>query len=470
MSDDDLERRLERMYRSLDESADRVQAGWRARSATRRTSKASTGSIAAWIGAGVAAAAAILLMVLALRSEQKPVVEVVQAPIPAPEPQPRRVPPQTPLPAPPPRPSELLPQAPAQSPTPTPSTPVPPPGEAPKPPSPSVPSPSPSTPVPEPSTPTVVAKASAVLRETDGTFELADRSVRGKQRELTVSAGDRLRATSLVKLSLAEDRFVLLAPKTVVEFRPEEKRLALSLELGEALADLVSPGPDVHIVTKACDVAPLGTVFAVKVVPGRSIVTVEKGRVEIRSSKGKATLRAAESVQAGEDGTLGATVPADFRTLAWARGHRAPELTLYAEDFSKQGAWEGEIDKGVARTIAKPGSSPMLHLATEKPMFEVPVRGALTVVCRADRASRLKVQIFAGDVRTTYRLDVPVLRSSDWRILNFSFDDFVPSDRTKASGRPQPGAPVTDLILMYGDEEERGSLWVDSIKVTELRP
>jgi len=285
-----------------------------------------------------------------------------------------------------------------------------------------------------------------------------------------VSSGDRLRATSLVRLSLAEDRFVLLAPKTIVEFRPEEKRLSLSLEQGEALADLVGPGPEIRVVTKSCDIVPLGTVFAVKVVPGRSIVTVEKGRVEIRSSKGKATLRASESVQAGEDGTLGTTGPADFRSLAWARGHRAAELTLYAEDFSKQGAWEGEVDKGVASAVPKPGSSPMLHLATDKPMFEVPVRGAMTVVCRADRASRLKIQIFAGDVRTTYRLEVPVFRSSEWRTLTFNFDDFVPSDRTKASGRPQPGAPVTDLVLMYGDEEERGSLWVDSIKVTEWRP
>jgi hypothetical protein len=287
---------------------------------------------------------------------------------------------------------------------------------------------------------------------------------------VTVFSGDRLRAASAVKLTLAEDRFVLLAPRTLVEFRPEEKRLALSLEQGEALADLASPGPEIRIVTKSCEVAPLGTVFAVRIVSGRAVVTVERGRVEVRSAKGKATLRAAESLQAAEDGTLSTPAPADFRSLAWARTHRTAELTLYSEDFSKPGAWEGEIDKGVARAVARPGSAPMIHLASNLPIFEVPVRGLLTVVCRADRASKLKVQIFAGDVRTTYKVEVPVLRSSEWRTLTFAFDDFVSTDRSKASGRPAPGAPVNDLLLMYGEEDERGSFWVDAIKVTELRP
>ncbi len=287
---------------------------------------------------------------------------------------------------------------------------------------------------------------------------------------MTVTAGDRLRAATLVRLTLAEDRFVLLSPKTVVEFRTEEKRLALSLEQGEALADLVAPGPEIRVLTKSCEVAPLGTVFAVKVVPGRSIVTVEKGRVEVKSAKGKATLRAAESLQAAEDGTLGAPASADFRSLSWARSHRAPELTLFAEDFSRQGAWEGEIDKGVARAVAKPGSAPLLHLSTDKPIFEIPVRGVLSIVCRADRASRLKVQIYAADLRTTYKIEVPVLRSSEWKTLAFNVDDFIPSDRSKASGRPLPGSPITDLLFQYGEEDERGSFWVGGIKMTELRP
>ncbi len=310
-----------------------------------------------------------------------------------------------------------------------------------------------------------------MLRETEGTFELADKGLRGKQKDVTVYAGDRLRtSTAVAKLTLAEDRALLLAPKSVVEFRPEDKRLTVSLEQGEILADLVGPGPEVRVVTRSCDVTPLGTVFAVKVVPGRSIVTVEKGRVEVQSVKGRATLRPAESLQAAEDGTLGTAGPADLRSFAWTRGHRPAELTLFAEDFSGQGAWEGDVDTGVARAVARPGTGPLLHLATDKPMFEVPVRGTVSVVCRADRASRLRVQFYASDVKTTYKVEVPVLRSSEWRTLTFNFDDFVPADRTKATGRPAPGAPVTDLLLQYGEADERGTFWVDAIKVTESRP
>jgi ferric-dicitrate binding protein FerR (iron transport regulator) len=468
MSDEELERRLDRLYRSLDDSAARVQSGWRARPATRRRAKGAPAPIGAWVGAGVAAAAAVLLLILSLRSESKPVVETARAPVPAPEPEPRRTPPPpVPFPAPAPEPPRKLPLPPE---APLPPTPVEAPKEPPKPVEAPIPPRAPEAAPPSPAPGTAVARASAILRETEGTLELPDRALRGRQKDVTVSAGDRLRATSVVKLTLGDDRIVLLPPRTVVEFRPEEKRLTLSLEQGEVLADLVGPGPELRVVTKSCEVTPLGTVFSVKVVPGRSIVAVEKGRVEVQSSKGRATLRAAESLQAGDDGTLGVPGPADFRTLAWARGHRAAELTLYAADFSKPGAWEGEIEKGVARAVARPGSGPLLHLATDKPMFEVPVRGVLTVICRADRASKLRVQFYATDVRTTYKVEVPVYRSSEWRTLTFNFDDFVPADRTKATGRPAAGAPVTDLLLQYGEEDERGTFWVDALKVTELRP
>ncbi|MBV8882042.1 MAG: FecR domain-containing protein [Planctomycetaceae bacterium] len=469
MSDEDLERRLDRMYRSLDESARRVESRWRVRPATRRKTSPQGRPVAGWVGAGIAAAAAIVLLVLALRAEKKPAVEIVQAPIPAVR-DVRGTPPPPPA-VPPTAPPEAAPVAPKPPPS-APKAMMPPAEparEEPKVPEP--PAPPPPTPPPPADAPpaTRVAQASMVLPEIEGTFDLADKALRGKQKSVPVSAGERLRASTAVRVALAEDRFVLLAPRSVVEFRPEGKRLGLLLEQGEALADLVGPGPELRIGTKGCEVTPLGTVFAVKVVPGRSIITVEKGRVEVQSSKGKATLRAAESMQAADDGSLGAAGPADFRTLAWARGHRAAELTLFSEDFSKAGAWEAEVDKGVARAVARPGAAPMLHLAGDR-LFEIPVRGALTVVCRSDRASKLKVQLYAGDVRTTYRVDVPLLRSSDWRTLSFSFDDFVPADRTKASGRPLPGAPISDLLLQYGEEDERGTFWVDSIKVTELRP
>src|SRR6185295_5254821 len=370
-----------------------------------------------------------------------------EIPVP-PSPAPREVPKPAPDPAP--RP------APVPAPEPKPVTPPPAPKEEPKTPEPAPPTPPTPPPTPEPAPSTRPLRAVAVLRETEGNFDYADKAIRAKQKDFSVGAGDRLKTGSTpVKLTLAEDRVLLLAPRTVVEFRPEEKRLAVSLEQGEALAELSASGIEVRIVTKACEVTPLGTVFAVRAAPGRSGVVVEKGRVEVQSAKGKSTLRAGESLQAADDGTLGAPAPADFRTLSWARGHRAAEVTLYSEDFARAGAWEGEVEKGVARALAKPGAAPTLHVATDKPMFEVPIRGAFTIVCRSDRTTKLKVQFFATDVRTTYRCDVPIPRSSDWRTLTFSFDDFVPADKTKATGRPAPGAPVTDLLLQVGEEDER---------------
>lgn len=470
---DEIERRLDEMYRAMDDSARRVESGWRTRSATRRRAPDPSRSIAAWLGAGVAAAAAILIILSALRAEKRPAPDrIVQAPEAPTETRPVPPPPPTPPVLPKPAPEMTPRPTPPPPPVPSPVTPTPAPKEQPKTPEPAPPTPPTPPPAPEPAPPsTRPARAVAVLRETDGSFDYGDKAVRAKQKDFSVSAGERLKTGSTtVKLTLAEDRVLLLAPRTVVEFRPEEKRLAVSLEQGEALAELSAPGPEIRVVTKACEVTPLGTIFAVRTAPGRSGVTVEKGRVEVQSSRGRATLRAGEALQAADDGTLGAPAPADFKTLSWARGHRAAEAILYIEDFSKPGGWEGEIDKGVARAVAKPGAAPTLHLATEKPMFEVPVRGTMTIVCRADRTTKLKVQFFATDVRTTYRVDMPIPRSSDWRTLTFSFDDFVPADKTRATGRPAPGAPVTDLLLQIGEEDERGSFWVDSLKVTEVRP
>jgi len=463
---DDLERQLDEFYRKLDGSARRVEARWKSTPGTESR------KVAAWLGAGVAAAAAILLMISALRTEPKrseqPVVKI--APPPPVEPPPRPAPP-VPAPAPrtpAPRPIELprTPESPRPEP-PLPPTPTP---DAPKPP------PAPPAPRPEPSkpnvaTPTQVVRASLKLRETEGTFELADRGVRGKQKDLEVAVGDRLRASTPVKITLADDRFLLLAARTVVEFRPEEKRLSIALEQGELIADLVGPGADVRVVTRACEIVPQGTVFGVKVDVGRVMVTVEKGRVEVQGSKGRVSLRAAESLQASEDGGLGAPVPADFRTFGWARTHRAPEMTVYAEEFSKPGAWIGEVNRGAARAVAKPDSGAVLQVASDKPgLFDVPVRGFLTIVCRSDRAGRFKVQVFSPELRTTYtKTNIPILRGEAWRPITIDFDELVPSDKSKPS-RMTPGAPVTDLLLMYNDEPGPGNFWVDSIKVTEVRP
>src|SRR5207247_791453 len=103
-------------------------------------------------------------------------------------------------------------------------------------------------------------------------------------------------------------------------------------------------------------------------------------------------------------------------SLAWTRAHRAPELALFVEDFNKPGAWIGEIDKGVARAMPKPGCGLVLNVASEKPLFEIPIRGSITVVCRTDRAGKFKIQMYSPDLKTTYtRTEIPVLRGEAWR-------------------------------------------------------
>ncbi len=466
---DDLERQLDEFYRKLDPSARRVEARWKSTPAT-------TSRTAAWLGAGVAAAAAILLLISALRSEPRRIEDpLVRIPPPAPvvEPAPRPLPtPPVPAPKPPPpTPVETTPRVP-EPPKPEPARPEPPTPEPPKPLPQPTPEPRPEPPKSEGVPATQVARASVKLPEAEGTFELTEKGVlRGKQKDLKVGAGDRLRATTLVKITLADDRFVLLAPKSVLEFRPEEKRLSLGLDQGELIADLVGPGPELRVVTKACEIVPQGTVFGVKVDVGRVMVTVEKGRVEVQSAKGRASLRAAEALQASEDGSLGTPVPADLRSMAWARSHRAPETTIFSEDFSKPGIWWGEVERGAVRAVSKEGAGPTIQIALEKTgLFQVPLRGSLTLVCRADRANRIKIQLYSPELKTTYtKQNIPVLRGERWVPITVDFDELVPSDKSKPA-RMTPGALVTDLLLMYGDEPGPGNFWVDSIKVTELRP
>lgn len=468
---DDLERQLDEFYRKLDSSARRVEARWK--STPARTESRT----AAWLGAGVAAAAAILLVILALRSEPKrpfePAVVAVPSPIVEPRPQPiappTPPPPRTPTPgpvenprpeAPTPRTPELRPEPPRpEDPPPTPSTPAPPATPRPEPPKTDEPSPTKTRPT-----------TTVIVRETEGSFELGDKPVRGKQRDFQLKEPARLRASTAVKLTLADDRVVLLAPRTVVELRPEEKRLSLAMEQGDLLADLIGPGPEVRVLTRSCEITPLGTVFAVKVDAGRALVTVEKGRVEVQSAKGKAIVRPAESVQAAEDGTIGTPAPADFRSLSWARGQRAPELTLFAEDFSAPGAWVGAVGGGVIKAVPQPGSGATLHYAADKGMFEVPVKGYLTIVCRTDRAGKFKVQLYSPEQKTTYtKQNIAILRGEAWRTVTIDLDELVPSDKSRPARLPA-GSTVADVLIMYGDEGERGSFWVDAIKVTEVRP
>lgn len=464
---DDLHRQLDEFYRKLDGSARRVEARWKSTPANESR------TVAAWLGAGVAAAAAILLMISALRSDPRPVRETVvrveppvETPV-VPAPPPPPPPPVVPKPVPVERPrTEETPRVPE----PRPAPPAPEEPRTPEPPAP--PPPPPPSKREEPVSPTRPARAvAAELRETEGAFDLADKPLRGKQKDLTVKAGDRLRAATTVKLTLAPDRVVLLAPRSLVEFRLDDKRLMLALEQGDLIADLGGPGPELGVTAKTCTITPQGTVFAVKVDVGRVMVTVEKGRVDVQSPKGRANLRAAEALQASDDGSLGAPGPADFRAMAWARNQRAPETTLLADDFSKPGAWTGELDRGVIRAVAKPGSGAVLQLGSEKPpLFEVPVKGFLSLVCRSDRTGKFKVQLYSPDQKSTYtKTYIPVPRGDAWRTIVVDFDELVASDKSRPARLP-PGSAVTDLLIMYGEEGEKGNFWVDAIRVTEVRP
>ena len=417
---DDLERRLDTFYRGLDDSARRVEGRWKARPQSRAPSRVP------WGIAGVIAAAAVVLIVLSLQRTEKiplpPPVEVARpvsrpisepAPTPTPQPPPREEPKVNP-PAPPSHPDLKPPVAPI------------PPSEPPKTDAPkSAPVPPVDQPKPPESRPTIVARAAATIREVDGVLDLGEKTLRGKQKDFVVAAGDRLRAASVVKLTLADDRFILLSPKSVVEFRPEEKRLTLAIDAGDLHAELIGPGPEVRVTTKTCEIQPLGTVFTVRADEKKSTVIVERGRVEVRGAKGKSAVRAGESVFATEDGAVSAPFAADFRTLAWAKTHRPAESTLFFEDFNKPGAWKAEVDKGVARALPMAGGGASIELVAEKPVFEVPVRGQIQVVCRSDRASKLYAQFFARDLRVNFRKDVTILKGPAWRTVTFDFDELV---------------------------------------------
>lgn len=466
MSDDpldpargELERKLDAFYRGLDESARRVEGRWKLRAR------------GPWILAATAAAAALLVGVWLLRLQPAPPAPTIDVARPAPRPAP---PASTPMRVP----ERPRPQEPnvveRQAPVPRPPDRPPDPPARPEPPKPEEPRPAPLPAPEEPRKPepkrTVVERAMATIREVEGTFDFAEKPLRGRQKDFTVAAGDRLKAATVVKLTLADDRFILLSPRSVVEFRPEEKRLTIAIDLGDLHAELIGPGPEIRVATRNCEAQPLGTVFTVRAEEKRSTVVVERGRVEVKGARGRSTARAGESILATEDGTVLAPVPADFRTLAWVKPHRPPESAVFFEDFLKPGAWKAELAGGAAKGLAAPGAAAVIHLESEKPIFEVPVRGQVQVVCRADRASKMYVQFFARDLRTNYRKEVSVLRGTAWRTLTLDIDEFLPFDKSKPQGRAPAGAAVTDFGLYYGEEGEKGSFWVDSVRVIEVRP
>ncbi len=451
---DDIERQLDDIYRKLDRSARRVEEPWKGQTRKRVRPVRSTGA-APWIAAGVAAAAAIVLVVLASSSTREPAAKpsIVKDP-------PKPVPP------PPERAPDLKPEPkPELKPAPAPEPPVRPPDPRPEP-KPEPPKPEPKPPVdttPEPPKP--VERAFAMLAETDGAFELAGRKLRGPQKDVKVSAGDKLKAETVAKLVLADNRFLLLAPRTQVEFAPEPERLRVSLEQGEVLAELVGAGPAVRIATKVCEVDHVGTVFSVRVEGERTIVVVEEGRVACRGT----------TLGAGQQATVTAekiaVAEADLRRLSWTRGHRAPERALYEETFDAAGAWEAVVANGSARSVPEGENfAAKVRLDAAKPLFHVPSRGRITLVYRADRAAKLTLQLFLQDKRLNFLQEAQVVRTAAWKTLTFDVDKFIPTDKSKRPMALPVGSPVSEIFLQYGEAGERIGFEVDSITVTEVRP
>lgn len=457
---EDLEKRLDAFYRGLDDAARRAESRWK-----KEAPKASFRLLAWSLAAAAAAAAMIALAFLPRGGGEKA--------LPPSPPSEARTPPDEPAPAPAPA-SPDRPAAPAPAPAPAPvgpPAPAPPPAEPPPPPAPA-PEPAPPIPAPAPAPrPTVAERASIAFAETDGPFDLSDRPLRGRQKDIRVFAGDTFRAAGTAKLSLAPQRFILAAPQTVLSFRPGEKGLTLELEQGKLLVELLEAGPEVRVEAAGIEARPIGTVFAVQVENRRPSVLVEEGRVEVKGAGGGAvTLRAGQAIRAAENGALGAAAPADFRTLSWARAHRAAERTLFWEDFAAPGRWEADVRDGAARGLPAPGIAAQIHLdGGGHPLFEIPARGQVALAYRSDRVGKMVVQFFAQDLRVNYRREIQILRTPQWKALALDLDEFAPADRSKAPARIPPGTPVTDLLVAFETEGDKGSLWLDSFRVTGLR-
>lgn len=472
---DDLERRLDEFYRKLGPPSSRLAARWKAQGRARPSFLRR----AALAGAA-AAAAAVALLALAPRaqrpSSEPPLpspapVARTDNPGPAPAVHPKSDPPPTRAPAPP--------SPPPAPPDPAATRPQERPERAPGPPAPRLPTPAPAGPEkPSASLPpagrTVEApRPAARVPETEGTFDVGERAIRTRQKDFAFAAGDTVRAHSVVRLQWAEDQFILLAPASVLEIRPPEDGLVLGLEKGELVLEHPAGSPAPRVVTRACEVRPESGSCLVKALRNRTQVTVERGRTEVRTPRGRAVARAGQAVTIPDDGPPSEPVPADPRAWSWTRGHRSPERLLFFEDFSKPGAWDAaDFDGGAARGRPQPPTfaGVLLTSSQKPPLFEVPLRGLLTLVYRSDRAAKMYVQFFADDVRANFRREFHALRGSAWRTVTLDFDDFVSTSPERHSGRVPPGSPVTTFGIYYGEGESRGAIWVDSVRIIELRP
>ncbi|HEX7902013.1 MAG TPA: FecR domain-containing protein, partial [Planctomycetota bacterium] len=318
--------------------------------------------------------------------------------------------------------------------------------------------------------PTLIERATAVLREIDGSAELAGRALKSGQKDITVADGDRLTTQGVVRLTLAPDRTLLLAPRAQVVFKPSKERLTILLEQGELIAELNAPGAELLVATKTCEVRHLGTIFSVKAEERRTLVLVEEGRVDVRSPKGSVTARAGQAVVASETAAPAAVASADVRLPAWTRAHRPAERVLYLEEFNAKGDWTGQVEGGAARTVRteKLGGGTLLTGDSVRHLFEVPARGQMAIVYQADRAGRLKVQMFSNELRSNYKIEVPLNKTQGWKTLVFDFDDLTANLPT-APPKPTPGAGFSNLMLQYDEDGDRGNLWIDSIRVISIR-
>jgi hypothetical protein len=236
--------------------------------------------------------------------------------------------------------------------------------------------------------------------EVEGSFDVGERTLRGRQKDLALAAGDVVRANSVVRLQWSQDQLILLAPGSVVEVRLENA-LVFSIDKGDLLLEHPPGSPSPRVVTRACEVRPEAASCVVKTTRNRTHVAVERGRVEVRNARGRVVARAGQGVTAAEDGPPSDPVPADPRAWSWTRGHRSPERPVFFDDFSRPGAWEADFEGGTARGRPEPPVfAGVVKIASQKPpLFEVPIRGVLTLVYRCDRAAKMYVQFFAEDVR-----------------------------------------------------------------------
>ncbi len=466
---DDLERDLDTFYRDFDAAGRRIAHRWKKPATHRRVLASNATGAGAWVAAGLAAAAALLVIVLANRGGEttKPEPVVVrtgtvppstssgQAPLPgstasatpptppksdAPEP----TPPLTSVPTPP-R-TETPPVAPSTSS-----------GQAPPPPRETTPEPP-----PKPAERAVIAFA-----DVDGTFDVAGRKFRGAQKDFKIAEGDKLRAESVMKLTIAPDRFIILAARSQVSFAQN----TLTLDQGELLAELIGKGRDVRIVTRACEINHIGTVFSVRIDGDRSIVMVEEGRVECRNAASKVTIDAGQQATATAGKDAIATTDADLRRHAWTRAHRPTERPLFTEAFDEKGAWEAQVAGGISKGAPSESYAAVMRLESGDPIFRIPARGRMTIVYRAERAATLMVQLnlVTAKDRLNFHQDFPVQKSATWKTLVVEFDKMVPREKSKRD-IVRAGDEVREIFLQYGETGDKANFEVDSITVTELRP